>query len=371
MKHPAPTILAAAAAIMMAAASAADDVIHRINEYVILPGHTKMSHITSPLPHTYITDDEIPTSWDWNDIDGTGKSCLTHQLNQHIPQYCGSCWAHASISSLADRIKIARNCEGDDINLSIQFLLNCGGEVAGSCHGGSHSGAYQFIMDVGYIPYDTCQPYIACSSDSNEGFCEHVDTTCNAMNTCRTCSTFTANGGECMALDIFPNATVAEYALMEYEHDDAKRVMNIKKEIKARGPVSASVQSKSLDDFMGGTVFNDETASRHTNHVVSIVGWGHTDEDDDDDDLEYWIVRNSWGSYWGEGGFFRVATGKNMLGIEHKVAWATPGEFTVKNVPCSEDGTTCGAEVNGMDGEKKMMYVAQEYVDPSVYHMGK
>jgi cathepsin X len=356
-----PLLPIVAAAMVSAAANAAGD-IERINEFVIMPGHTKMSHVISPLPQNYVDDDDIPYEWNWNDVDG--KSCLTHQLNQHIPQYCGSCWAHASMSSLADRIKIARNCEGDDFNLSIQFILNCGSDVAGSCHGGSHSGAYQFIHDTGYIPYDTCQPYIACSSDSDEGFCGNVDTSCSAVNTCRTCSTFTENGGECTALDFFPNATVAEYALMEWEDDDDARVMNIKKEIKTRGPVSASIAAGDLHDFMGGEVFNNETASKHTSHVVSIVGWGM-----DEDDVEYWIVRNSWGVYWGEEGFFRVATGKNMLGIEHKVAWATPGQFTIKNTPCSEDGSVCGSATHGFG--KKMKFVGQEYVDPSVYLSGK
>ena len=58
-------------------------------------------------------------------------------LNQHIPQYCGSCWAHGSLSALADRIKIARNGQGTDINLSIQYILNWG-RFVGTCHGGSH-----------------------------------------------------------------------------------------------------------------------------------------------------------------------------------------------------------------------------------------
>lgn len=355
MKNLLPII---AASTILAAKAAGD--IKRINEFVILEGHTKKSHIESPLPHTYLTSDDLPEEWNWNDVDG--KSCLTHQLNQHIPQYCGSCWAHAAISSLADRIKIARNCEGDDINLSIQFVLNCGGEVAGSCHGGSHSGTYQFIKETGYIPFDTCQTYLACSSESKEGFCEHVDTTCNALNTCRTCSTFTAGGGKCVALDYFPNATIAEYGEIIMHNDDAKRVEMIKSEIHARGPVSASVNADPLQDFMGGEIFDDESAGKSPDHVVSIVGWGK------EDDKEFWIVRNSWGTYWGEEGFFRVVTGKNMLGLENGVAWATPDNWTIQNVPCSEDGAMCGGEVNhGIHGEKKMKYVAQEYVDPSVY----
>jgi cathepsin X len=60
---------------------------------------------------------------------------LTASRNQHIPVYCGSCWAFGALTSLADRIKIARHRQGlfggDEIALSIQYVLNCGGQVAG------------------------------------------------------------------------------------------------------------------------------------------------------------------------------------------------------------------------------------------------
>jgi len=59
------------------------------------------------------------------------------------------------------------------------------------------------------------------------------------------------------------------------------------------------------------------------------------------------------GQYWGEMGYFRIAMGGNLLGIEGEVAWATPGAFTINNFPCSEDGKNCNS--NGV----------QYYVDPS------
>jgi len=190
--------------------------------------HKILNDYVSPLPHEYIESYMLPKSFHWGNVGLSGKSYITHSLNQHIPQYCGSCWAHGALSSLADRIKIARGLGnlklvsssspakseyirketdfknmidkqresdffweglGDEINLSIQYILNCGTEVAGSCNGGTATGTYEFIKTVsGFVPYDTCQPYIACSKDSKNGFCPHVDTSCTEFNTCRTCT---------------------------------------------------------------------------------------------------------------------------------------------------------------------------------------
>jgi cathepsin X len=196
---------------------------------------------------------------------------------------------------LADRIKIARKAEGDDINLAIQFILNCGTEMAGSCFGGYHTSTYEFIKKTGFVPYDTCMPYVACSEGSTEGFCPQVNTSCSAANTCRTCDTFAGMGGACSEIDLFPNATVAEYGLIE------NNVEHIMTELYARGPVAACVNAEPLVAYQGG-VFVDDSAEKGTNHIVSIVGWGVNAETDN----KYWIVRNSWGSYWGEMGYFRI-----------------------------------------------------------------
>lgn len=202
-------------------------------------------------------------------------------------KYCGSCWAHGALSSLADRIKIARKGRGDEINLSIQYVLNCGSDVAGSCHGGSHSGTYEFIKSVGYVPFDTCMPYVACSKESSEGICKYVDTQCSVYNTCRTCDTFGGRDGKCTEIESFPNATVSEYG--SYSLFEANKVHKIKAEIFARGPVAAGVNAEPLVNYNGGIVRDRNLLHKIINHVVSIVGWGK------EDDTEFWIVRNSWG----------------------------------------------------------------------------
>ena len=318
------------------------------------PAHSIENDYFSPLPHTYIRQEDLPDAFDWRNI--SGFSYLTRSLNQHIPQYCGSCWAHGTLSSLADRIKIYRMQEqrfkdspeaahpyvGGDINLSVQFILNCGADMAGSCHGGSMTGVWELIKSVGYVPFDTCQPYLACSSDSEWGFCPYVDTTCTKFNTCRTCSlklvpSIHPFSEDCAEIDVFPNATISEYGTLEWDEEQDKDALvhKIKAEIFARGPVATVVNGKELHHYRGG-IYTNVTASQVPGHVVSIVGWGGTN-----DGATYWICRNSWGEYWGEMGFFRILAGHNVLAIEKKVSWATPGHWTVQNFPCREDGKNC------------------------------
>merc|ERR1719219_622659 len=122
------------------------------SEILRVPGRPK-GEFTSQHPHewTELQAVNYPDNWDWGNMNGT--SYLTRNLNQHIPQYCGSCWAHGAVSALSDRIKIQRSKSklgGPDINLSIQYILNCGD--AGSCYGGDDAAAYRFLKEKG-IPY--------------------------------------------------------------------------------------------------------------------------------------------------------------------------------------------------------------------------
>jgi len=245
-------------------------------------------------------------------------------------QYCGSCWAHGAVSALADRIKIKRAGKGIDINLAVQHILNCGN--AGSCHGGSVDGPYQWIHAISKatgtgIAYETENPYLACSSESTHGICKGQDWTCTPENVARTCSTFPESGGTCKGLKNYPNATVAEYGSISGADAMAK-------EIFARGPISCGIDANPLLTYHGGVATD---SGESVDHVVSVVGWGN-----DENAGPYWIVRNSWGEYWGEMGYVRVAKGSNALKLEEQCSWAVPGVFTeAGNFPCDEDGKNC------------------------------
>ena len=89
----------------------------RITEYIPQLNNTEY------LDVNVLETSNIPNEFTWQDQNGTNY--LTKNLNQHIPSYCGSCWAHGSVSALSDRIKIMRKAKFPDINLSIQFQLRC------------------------------------------------------------------------------------------------------------------------------------------------------------------------------------------------------------------------------------------------------
>jgi cathepsin X len=328
------------ALLLFGAAGASTD---RLNEYVPSidveahlrrhPGKQNSLRGATPITST------LPQSFDWGNMNGTNY--LTKNLNQHIPVYCGSCWAHGSISALGDRIKIARKARWPDINLSIQFLLNC--RFGGSCNGGDHLATYKAIKEYGSIPFDDCMTYQACSVDSDEPMCRAIQSqatetgttdpfTCASRNVCRTCDTFTGRGGACVGIDTYPNATIAEFGAIRGAAD-------MMDEIYSNGPIACGINAEDIVEYTGG-VHDAPRKPKMINHIISIVGWGY----DKDIDKQYWIIRNSWGSYWGEMGFMRLVLGDNQLGIEKTCAYAIPGAWTEHNVPCYEDGSNCLAD---------------------------
>ena len=169
-----------------------------------------------------------------------GRSYVTKMLNQHIPQCesrhpplclctrkvnshppcycpdCGSCWAHGTTSSLADRIKIARIAQGDEkgseINLSVQHMLNCGKDLAGTCKGGHPAGAFQWIENNNIV-YDTCQLYEAKDTE----FCtdENICKDCLGFGYCWgvTAHKMADPGGDGYSTDGYPSVSLRALSL--------------------------------------------------------------------------------------------------------------------------------------------------------------
>jgi len=272
--------------------------------YVAAKKFTEIGYIAPKAEHVWyhvetelkqIPKEDLPKNWDWGNVNGINY--LTQMRQQHLPNWCGSCWAHAATSALSDRIKIARKAAWPDINIAPQVLVSCEQKDEG-CNGGSALNSYQFIYE-NYITDETCSIYQGRGWTNGLG--------CSPMSFCRDCSP----GQACFIPEKYRTYTVSEFGRIDGE----LAVMN---ELYQRGPVACNIATpEPFHEYTDG-IFCDETGDQQTTHVVSIVGWG------EEDGRPYWRVRNSWGTHWGDNGFFKVCRGNNNINIETNCIWGVP-----------------------------------------------
>lgn len=266
--------------------------------------------ILSPVPYGDTSPEsnmkQLPKSFFWGNV--SNINYLSPVRNQHVPVYCGSCWAHAATSSLTDRYTIETGATWPGpVLLSVQNVIDCG--QAGSCQGGWDSGVYRYAEEYG-IPPETCNPYLAVNQE------------CSPYHQCFTCWPGLTPDANCKRVQSYKRLTVREHGRISGRRD-------IMAEVHARGPVSCEIDAtEGLDAYSGG-IYAEYKPGAQSNHLVSIVGWGK--EMVDGEDVEFWIVRNSWGTPWGEDGYFRIVTSEAYnqegnaynLGIEESCGWAS------------------------------------------------
>merc|ERR1712032_1667304 len=200
---------------------------------------------------------------------------------------------------------------------------------------------------------------MACSSENRDGFCQSVGIKKDAKNIARTCGTF---GEDCVGLNKYPNVTLADHGTIRGKDAMQKEIFN-------RGPIACGINAVPIEDYVGG--ISAEGFSLSTDHVISVVGWG-TDEKEG----LYWIIRNSWGQYWGENGFARIKSGS--LALERSCVWAVPREYTApernNDVHCFEDGSNCNADSDLVPQSKvarpNEVWTQEEEEKAGIVHMG-
>jgi len=125
----------------------------RVEKAVFAGGEKKHS----PNAWDVISADDVPDVADWRNMNG--KNYLSWNKNQHIPQYCGSCWAQGSTSAIADRFNILNgDMATSPIGLNAQAIVNC--QAGGSCDGGDPADVYKYAHDTG-LAHSSCEQYTA------------------------------------------------------------------------------------------------------------------------------------------------------------------------------------------------------------------
>ena len=256
-----------------------------------------------PKVHSWESVDvsTLPTSFDWGHVNGT--NFLSWNKNQHIPQYCGSCWAQGTTSSLADRFNIMlNNTNPTPVALNPQVIVDC--NAGGSCEGGNPGGVYEFAHTDG-IPDSSCRQYVA--HDPEGGM------SCDPIDRCKDCTWPPCPVGETCQDKCWAVEHKSYYASHYYSLSGADKM---KAEIYNHGPISCGIQAtdKFENEYVGengNTIYREFHYFPQINHEIAVVGWG-----EDENGAGYWLGRNSWGTYWGMNGFFKMTMEENYdLGI--------------------------------------------------------
>jgi cathepsin X len=136
------------------------------------------------------------------------------------------------------------------------------------------------------------------------------------MQVCKTCSPPVPKAGD----DGQAGCTVATpnlYYVSSY--GPVSGISQMKAQIYMHGPIGCGIQATDKFEAYTDGIYEEWIMWPAINHEIAVVGWGQAE-----DGTEFWWGRNSWGTYWGQNGFFQIKMGENNLGIETNCDWGIP-----------------------------------------------
>ncbi|GBG25843.1 Cathepsin Z [Hondaea fermentalgiana] len=238
---------------------------------------------------------ELPKNFSW--LNYNGYAVVTPMQSHHNGPtgYCGACYAMASASVFSDRLKIMRGgANATDVFISPQNTVDCvRGPATAGCGGGDSSDVFPVWKSIGTVD-ETCNVW-----RNHEQACENKGIACRQCN----------GNGECSEV---ADGDFDVYKVKEYGFVKGEEAMM--REIIARGPIDCGIGTPPAlgEDIYGEDILCDnDTPPKdwEITHDISVVGWGETE-----DGQKYWVIRNSWGTHWGDHGFARVCRGRKQDG---------------------------------------------------------
>jgi C1A family cysteine protease len=210
--------------------------------------------------HEFDQTVQVPDSIDWRT-----KNAVSPVKDQG---FCGSCWAFSTTGALESAHYLKT---GVMTQLSQQILVDCASNAGAGCDGGMQGPAYDYINMNGGIP-------------DQIGYGDYM--MINQM--CR------KPHGEMIKISGYVNVTAND--------ENA-----LKQAIATVGPVAVSIDASQLafSYYQEGVFYAEKCSSTNLDHAVLAVGYGTENGQD------YWLVKNSWSTYWGNGGYIKMARNRN------------------------------------------------------------
>ncbi|KAJ0040793.1 hypothetical protein Pint_27991 [Pistacia integerrima] len=227
--------------------------------------------------HAFKAGETLPESVDWRE-----QGAVSPIKDQGS---CGSCWAFSTVAAVEGINKIVT---GELISLSEQELVDCDTAYNAGCNGGLMDYAFQFIIDNGGMDTEQDYPYLG------------YDTKCDSVR--KNAKVVSIDGYE----DVLP-----------FDEKSLKKAV-------AHQPVSVAIEASGMAfQLYDSGVFTGECGSA-LDHGVVVVGYGT------ENGVDYWLVRNSWGTDWGESGYIKLQ--RNIVETyTGKCGIAMEASYPVKN----------------------------------------
>jgi len=203
----------------------------------------------------------IPTYFDW----ANNKSIVTPVKNQG---QCGSCWAFSATENIESVWALAGNTL---VELAPQQIVDCD-KTDDGCNGGDTTTAYEYVISAGGLETEQNYPY-------------------------------TAKNGVCKAQRSLEVASISGYSWVTKTKNETA-MLAATYDV---APISICVDAVTWQTYTKGVITSN--CGQSLDHCVQITGFNT------ENNVEYWIVRNSWGTSWGNAGFIYVERNKNLCGI--------------------------------------------------------
>lgn len=261
--------------------------VHRDNaDHVLISGEavfgvTKFMDLTKDefkamyltyTPRNHTVEEVTPTGPLVDSIDWRTKGAVTPVKDQ---AQCGSCWAFSATEAIESYAFLA----GKSLQkLSPQQINSCD-KTDGGCNGGNTETAYAYVVKAGGLQTDADYPY--------------------------------TSGGGVTGTCKFDSSKIAQ-AISGYKSIKSGE-SNLQAAL-ADGPVSVCLAATAFQTYRSGIL---STCDNNVDHCVQAVGFDTTNSP------PFWIVRNSWGTGWGESGYIRVEMGKDLCRISDDATYPT------------------------------------------------
>uniref|UniRef100_A0A2A4K9W2 Peptidase C1A papain C-terminal domain-containing protein n=1 Tax=Heliothis virescens TaxID=7102 RepID=A0A2A4K9W2_HELVI len=241
-----------------------------------------------------VNSGEPPSYYDWRE----------HKMVSPVKDQkeCKASWAFSTTACLESHLKIYLDIEE---LLSEQFLLDCDDTKTGCSYASIYQtysqivhNYYGVLREKDYFPY--VQERMKCRWDG-----QHTETS-NGMTS-----------WEFGHRRPKPIRVYGFHIIRQVDEDDMVKLLYKK------GPLSAEINAASMQRYTGNI---DEPTDQNcdpkaVNHAVLIVGYNTWRSKTGDKEVPYWIIKNSWGTDWGDYGFYYLVRGRNACGIASTVGY--------------------------------------------------